>query len=102
MYVCRWKVEPTLELCAAAFSFASWNLVWNFFTSTKMLETRIPAFPIPTLTLPRGCFDIRNSRAARFDLSTTLRMVQLLIKTNKIDDIYIQLELEVINIYYNY
>lgn len=38
-----------------------------------MLETRAPAVvPMPILTLPRGCLDIRNSRAARFDRSTIL------------------------------
>jgi len=41
-------------------------LSWNFLTSTNTLETRSPTvFPTPILTLPRGCFDIRNSNGAR-------------------------------------
>ncbi|KAK6931740.1 Dim1 family [Dillenia turbinata] len=41
--------------------------------STKRPETRVPAvLPPVSLTFPRGCFDMRNSRAARSDLSTIL------------------------------
>lgn len=57
----------------AAFFIASSYCVRNFLTSTNMFETRAPAvFPAPTLTVPRGCFAIRYSRAAKSDLSTIL------------------------------
>jgi hypothetical protein len=44
-----------------------------------MFETRAPAVLLaPILTLPRGCFDIKNSKAARLDLSTTLKGIKTL------------------------
>lgn len=56
-----------------AFSFISLNLFWNFFISTKILETEAPTeLPAVSLTGPLGCLDMRNSSTARSDLSTIL------------------------------
>lgn len=63
----------TLDSSLDAFSFICRYLFWNLVTSANILETRVPtALPADILTLPLGCFDIRNSKAARFDLSTNL------------------------------
>ena len=63
----------TWDSLVADFCFISSNLFWNLATSLKMFGARAPtALPSETRTLPRGCLDMRNSRAARSDLSTIL------------------------------
>ena len=74
-----WEGLPSMrnDLCTPAASLPpiadAWALHVSFvFNLPPSWMNGNPALPSETRTLPRGCLDIKNSRAARSDLSTIL------------------------------